>query len=104
MAKYDQYKVTGTPDGGVLVYSRELSVLFEEGDDIGLTIAEVDETISQVGGNDPVPLKEQLLAMPQDDFRELIVEVWIEQMAIMGNGRYSYANDLRSDVSTAQNA
>lgn len=104
MAKYDQYKVTTTPDGSFIAYNRELSVLFEDGDDVMVTMQQADMLLGDEASGDAVPLKEQLLALPRSDFRALIVEVWIEQMSALGNERYSYANQLREDVNTAQNA
>lgn len=103
MAKYDSYEISLTSGSSTKPLTRELSVLFEAGDDIQDVIMAADLVLiseAELGGGS---ITEALLDLPEADFIALLIEVWIEQMNLLGNDKYDYANRLRDAINTAQN-
>ena len=104
MGKYDTYEITtrsGTVNKPV---DRALSVLFEDGDIPSEIISAADMLLLNSENEGSTTIQETLVALTQIEMRDLLVEVWTEQMSTLGNDKFAYANLLRDAVNTAQNA
>jgi len=101
MAKYDYYKAIKTAlEESEL--DKELSVLFEDGDNIAEVIQAADAVLNEVTPGEVEPLDDQLLALNENDFRELLKRVWLVQINKKDSSAANYyRNALRGDVNVA---
>lgn len=101
MAKYDYYKAIKTAlEESEL--DKELSVLFEDGDNIAEVIQAADAVLNEMTPGEEEPLDDQLLALNENDFRELLKRVWLDQINKKDAAAANYyRNALRGDVNVA---
>ena len=104
MSKYDRYVISYLDERGGDTLSQSIEVLFEEGDNEARVVRQAKRLLERSTEIPEVSVEAQLLALEEDAFVDLITDVWMEQMSIMGNDKYQYANRLREAINRAQNA
>jgi len=104
MGKYDTYEITTKTGTANRPVDRTLSVLFEDGDVPSEVISAADMVLldSETGGTGA--LQETLVALTQTEMYDLMVAVWTEQMASLGNDKRDYARLLEDAVGEAESA
>jgi len=104
MAKYDQYSVSYTSASLAVPVKRDLTVLFEEGDNPAMVIEQAETLILP-----PVPtaedaVEEFLINLSEQETINLLFTVWVVQMAKSGVNKNQYTKDLINAVNDADNA
>mgnify|MGYP000421094211 CR=1 FL=1 len=101
MAKYDTYTVSLRGGNSLNPITRQLSVLFEDGDEPIEVLKQADLVLLEDAADYTISVRDALIALNEQEMVDLLLDVVSAQMNAMTSGQRQYRNRLKSAIDDA---